>query len=1063
MRCTSRNVSLATAIVCMFASTTSAQPIRELVEADYLRQAEAWSSPPRQVGQRRGTVETWQDAAGAVDGVKNGKYAFHTNREPNPWWQVDLGNSLPIARIVVYNRLDYKPGLHNADNLLILTSNDGRKWTKKYDNRGKHFGGISGAKPLEVVFHPGELKTRFVRLQIPSRQPIWFHLDEVEIYPAGDVRKNIALGRPANQSSISQWSTAKVRSRQPKEINHADKFDTAGVIERGRRLAADIRAMGTDTRPFVDKLEAIGRELATLAEDGPREQHRKLYLKARWALRGLALANPLMDFDKLIICKRFTQDTYPDVCLNHMPWVSKPGGDICVVTLAGPEGEPRVRNVINGRLGPGHVHGMDLWYDADRVVFGYAKARTPQGPSDRSRPVNFQLRVSEEPIHIFEIGIDGTGLRQLTDSKDWSDLDPTYLPSGDVAFVSERCGCSLQCNEYDKDETSCNIYVMRPDGSSIRRLSATKDGDYLPHTLADGTIGYTRWEYQERGWAHIQSIWYVRPDGTGADALFKQHMNDPWALEDARSIPGTATSRLVAIAAGHHTLPAGPVVIITPSVGLNDSRGISIVTPGVYPPEGGMSGTPVPEGGVRDNAGYYMTPWPLSEKYFLASYTYSDRQTDTTGYAIYLIDVFGNKELIYRDPKISCFSPTPLVPRPKPPVIRDATEASRQHAVCSVSDVTHGVPGIRPGEAKYLRIAHRLQWPYDNTHGGQRYTEKARPNNWTPVRILGEVPIDPDGSAHFRVPADTPVYFQLLDQNHMELRRMRSFISFQRGERRACVGCHETRAEAPPTNQRFPLALLREPSDPQPPPWGDRPVNFLRDVQPIFDRHCVACHGGLSPAAGLDFSAGLTPGGRVPGYGFNNAFNTIIKHRLVAWSPVNGDASVTQPLAFGSHRSKLVQVLRKGPCSKRVRLNEEEWLRLVTWIDANAPYHDGFVNKRQSAPPYDLPGDRKLVEQLSALHAKRCAACHKPKEVSRTDWIDVRRPEQSLFLTAPLADTAGGTAKCREIVYRDRRDEGYQAVLQLAQSAVDRAWSHPRRDLRTMKRPAPRVPEKTEN
>ncbi len=444
------DVSLATVIVFVFPSITFAQLMRELVEADYLRQVKAGSSPPKHARQRHGAVETWQDAAGAVDGVKNGKYAFHTDREPNPWWQVDLGESVPIARIVVYNRLDYKPGLHNADNLLILTSNDGNKWTQRYDNRGNHFGGISGAKPLEVTFRAGELKARFVRLQIPSRQPIWFHLDEVEIYLPGDPKKNLALGQPADQSSISQWSTAKVRSRQPAGINYAGKFHTAGVIERGRRLAADIQVMGADTRPFVGKLDALSRELTALAEDAPLEQHRELYLKARWAVRGLALANPLMDFDKLIICKRFTQDTYPDVCLNHMPWVSKPGGDICVVTFAGPEGEPRVRNVINGQLGPGHLHGMDLWYDADRVVFGYAKAQTPQGPSDRGRPVNFQLRISEEPTHIFEIGIDGTNLRQLTDSNDWSDLDPTYLPSGDVAFVSERCGCSLQCNEYDR-------------------------------------------------------------------------------------------------------------------------------------------------------------------------------------------------------------------------------------------------------------------------------------------------------------------------------------------------------------------------------------------------------------------------------------------------------------------------------------------------------------------------------------------------------------------------------------------------------------------------------------
>ena len=127
-------------------------------------------------------------------------------------------------------------------------------------------------------------------------------------------------------------------------------------------------------------------------------------------------------------------------------------------------------------------------------------------------------------------------------------------------------------------------------------MSVTKDGDYLPHTLDDGTIGYTRWEYQERGWANIQSLWTIRPDGTGADALFKQHFNDPWAVEDCRSLPGS--NRFVGVAAGHHTLPAGPVILINPRDGMNSPRGIRIVTPGVLPPEGGMTGRAVPQGGV---------------------------------------------------------------------------------------------------------------------------------------------------------------------------------------------------------------------------------------------------------------------------------------------------------------------------------------------------------------------------------------------------------------------------------------------------------------------------------
>ena len=110
---------------------------------------------------------------------------------------------------------------------------------------------------------------------------------------------------------------------------------------------------------------------------------------------------------------------------------------------------------------------------------------------------------------------------------------------------------------------------------------------------------------------------------------------------------------------------------------------------------------------------------------------------------------------------------------------------------------------------------------------------------------------------------------------------------------------------------------------PVPPPWGTAAMSFLRDVQPIFDRHCTGCHSGLKPAGGLDFSGGLTstPGGRTR----NVAYDTIFSRNLVARSNVHEDARITMPLAFGSHRSKLVEVLRSGACSKRVKLSPEEW------------------------------------------------------------------------------------------------------------------------------------------
>ncbi|MGD0091281.1 MAG: discoidin domain-containing protein [Planctomycetota bacterium] len=1035
------------------------------LEQDWLRQAEARPAP----GQSR-PATTREDAAGACDGIKNGKYGFHTAQEPNPWWQVDLGGPLPLGKVVVYNRLDYAPGLHNADNLLLLTSDDGKAWTERYDNKGKHFGGVSGAKPLEVAFGAGEVRARFVRLQIRSAAPIFFHLDEVEVYGPDDATgagkmpapqneagkmpalQNLALHKPADQSSTSQWSTVKAPAPAAGE-----SYPTAGVLERGRRLAADLQRLGVDTRDRQSALDELaGRLLALPGAGGTPALQRALYLEARARVRQLAFSNPLLNFAKLIFVKRFTQETYPDVCLNHMPWVSRPGGDICILARLAPDAE--VEPLLNGALGPGHVHGMDLWWDADRVVFGYAKAKNSQPPPGwLDRRTSYQLRRTEEPTHIFEVRIasvspatvgsagvspalaGGTpAVRQLS-SGEWSDLDPTYLPSGEVAFVSERCGYSLQCNEFDKDETSCNLYIMQPDGGNVRRLSVTKDGDYLPHTLDDGTIGYTRWEYQERGWANIQSVWTVRPDGTGADAIFKQHFNDPWAIEDARSIPGSR--KLLAIATGHHTLAAGPVVLIDPTAGINNPAGIGIVTPGVRPPEGGMSGVPVPEGGVPDAGGFYMTPWPLSEKYFLVSYNYG-AQSDPVGYGLYLIDVFGNKELLYRDPAISCFMPMPLRPRPKPPVIAGTADQEKQLATCALTDVSRGVEGVKRETIRYLRIGQGIAWPYDNQHGGQRYEEKGKPNSWTPVRVLGTVPIEADGSAHFVVPADTPVYFQLLDENRMELRRMRSFISFQPGEVRGCVGCHESRNSAPAFGAGT-LALSRPPSVPAPAPWGNLPVSFLRDVQPILDKHCMQCHTGLKPAGGLDFSGGLTRD-------HNAAFDTIISRGLVAYSNPDDDAKITLPLAFGSHKSKLVAQFTKRLNRQPPEVTLDEFLRVVTWVDANAPYHDRFVDKRPEKQPYDLVGDTALLHALKETHAKRCATCHKADEVTRPAWIDLRRPEQSLFLAAPLAKEAGGSGRCKEITYKDQSDPDYRAVREAVEAAVKRAWENPRRDVKAL-------------
>jgi hypothetical protein len=294
-----------------------------------------------------------------------------------------------------------------------------------------------------------------------------------------------------------------------------------------------------------------------------------------------------------------------------------------------------------------------------------------------------------------------------------------------------------------------------------------------------------------------------------------------------------------------------------------------------------------------------------------------------------------------------------------------------------VADVYRGLEGIPRGTVRYLRISQHVGWPFDSQRGQMDYipgnagSRRIDFQSWSPVRVIGTVPVEADGSACFQVPADTAVYFQALDERHMEIRRMRSMVSLKAGELRGCTGCHESRGWTSTTLAAMPEALRREPARPEPPPWGaDRLLAYEWLVQPILDQHCVPCHGQEDPEGGFDLTAaraedGLyqsfrTMFGRLPG---GNEKGRV----LVSCSDRFSNADVTQPKQFGSHKSPLIRVLLDDPLHRdEVKLNDREWISLVTWIDANAPYHDAFFNKR---PADGGPPRREVKPRLTATRA----------------------------------------------------------------------------------------------
>ncbi len=808
------------------------------------------------------------------------------------------------------------------------------------------------------------------KAELPDWYRAYTALPQASLVEADWVRQAVSLGIHRDPARLLASVDAMIESVPAMATDFRHDGATDETLSQLQEQLAAIRSVRV-------KLDAQIK--ATTAD---RTACNRLWIEARRQMRRIALANPGFAFDKLVCIKQFTPHTVRNITRSYA-WKHKPGGDICV--LSNLADGATAEGVLKGRLGPGYVWGLDLWWDGDRVVFGYAKQ--PNWPPDvdtanyRDEGQNvFNLRKLHEPLHIFEAKLDGSGLKQLTDDPYWSDFEPTYCADGRIAFSSDRCARAAECGNTTYDHTNPNLYIMAADGSDVRHLTDNKDIDRYPHSLDDGRIAYTHWEYQERHFMEVHAIWSVRPDGTMSDTLFKHHMRAPCGMRDTRSIPK------VSIATGHHTFAYGPVVVVDTGGGLNRESGISIVTPGVRPQEGKMAGTPVPEGGVLDKGGLYHAPWALGEKCFLASYAYArpgctqSAGVDSNGFGVYLIDSYGNRELIHRDPLHSSVFPMPLAQRRRPPVLPNLVKNPESHATCYVTDVYDGMEDVPRGTIKYIRIAQHVGWPFDPERGQMDYIHGTAGDrrhlefrSWSPVRVIGEVPVAADGSASFTVPADTAIYFQALDKQHMEVVRMRSMASFKQGEVRGCRGCHHTQAKAPASviESGTPLAMRRPSHTPTPPPWGsDRLLGYEWLVQPVLDRHCVRCH---DPAKSDKADGQLDLTDKRADDGLHQSFRTLMGFKagekkpgrpLVACADRFSGAEVSEPRQFGSSQSPMIRVLLDDELHKKeVELDPNEWLSLVTWIDANAPYHDAFFNKRpagggepvRNVPPRPLP------------------------------------------------------------------------------------------------------------
>lgn len=320
--------------------------------------------------------------------------------------------------------------------------------------------------------------------------------------------------------------------------------------------------------------------------------------------------------------------------------------------------------------------------------------------------------------------------------------------------------------------------------------------------------------------------------------------------------------------------------------------------------------------GDADGGGVYHSPAPLPDGGLLASYRGSDAAAT---FVVYRLDpesgtrmgrVFGQAGWHSIDTHV-------LAPRRPVPGRSNWLKPGATSGVfyCLNSYRTNLGEGPEPSVASPGSIRH------------------VRVIEAEPRRILGIAPVEPDGSFHIRVPAETPITFQLLDRDYVALRTQRAWTWVMGNENRGCIGCHEDRELAPPN--RLATAITKPPVDLTLPPARRRTVDFRHEIAPIVAARCATarCHtaDGAQPVLGASGSA------------MSEAMLRTAYAALLQPSPGRADGPFVVP--GRARASPLVRLLLGRDGNSRPNagaghdvLEQRELIQMIEWVDMGATW-----------------------------------------------------------------------------------------------------------------------------
>ena len=748
-----------------------------------------------------------------------------------------------------------------------------------------------------------------------------------------------------------------------KACYYEEAFKTLGQVDiEGLRLAIeDLTKTYPDQYPrkYLKQLQGyegrFQKAVASLEQTGKinADQVKDLAEELSAFQKEALLANPLLDLDGLLVIRRHLGNLARKAMSKQIGMASlnshnntsienaATGWDNEIIKLSDLRDGVRSEILMKPK-GRQLITDTDLNFEADKLMFS--------------------MPGSNERWHVFEMDVEGKHVRQVTpsDVPDVDHFDSCYLPNGKIIYTSTANFQGLPCEGGSKPMAS--LYQMDAQGQNIRQLTFEQDSDWCPTMLNNGRLLYLRWEYSDICHYFSRILFHMNPDGTEQMEYYGSNSYWPNAFFYARPLPNHPT-KVVGIVGGHHGISrSGRLMILDPAKGRHEAKGVVQEIPGrnkVIEPV-------IIDRLVNGVWPQFLHPYPLNDTYFVVA----AKMDANALWGIYLVDVFDNMTLIAEQEGTALLEPLPLRAQKRPPVIPEKVDLTQKESVVFLTDIYQGpgLKGIPRGKVKKLRLF-AYHFAHNKTGG---HASVGVESSWDIKRVLGTVPVEADGSAMFRVPANTPISVQPLDEQGRALQLMRSWFVGMPGEVVSCVGCHE-----PQNTTALPTMTMAATSEPHAiTPWQGpvRPFGFDLEVAPVLDKYCVACHDGQKKDRPNFVN-------REKAGGFNEAYMAL--HPYVRRPGPESDVFVLRPMEYHASTSELIQMLEFG--HHGVELDDAAWETLATWIDLNAPYRgqwnppewrEGDQNERRMelAKRYagiedDPEGEYDLKAQLLATRA----------------------------------------------------------------------------------------------